>query len=128
MRYFIFEKDKNVAIKKWNNSQYDLTDIVLSLTDQNIELGVKIYSIFIRLKSINFMQYFICDFNKIKTELGIVYHYATREGDIYSKDFNPKRNYKALSLTKNEMEKIAKRVYTKLIQDLETIGSFICDN
>ena len=94
----------------------------------HIELGVKIYAIFIRLKSLNFMQYFICDFNKIKTELGIVYHYFKREGDIYSKDFNPKRNYKALSLTKIEMEKKAKKIYTKLIQDLETICTLISDN
>ena len=128
MHYFIFEKDENAAIEKWNNSQFDLTDVVLSLTDNQIMIGAKIYAIFIRLKSLNFMQYFICDFNKIKTELGILYHYVKREGNILSKDFNPKRNYKALSLTKNEMEKIAKRVYTKLIQDLKTICSLISDN
>ena len=68
MNYFHLETNKEIAIENWNNSQFDLCDIVLSLTDNAIPYGLKIYNIFSRDEIVDMMQFFICDFKKIKQD------------------------------------------------------------
>jgi len=91
-------------------------------------IGAKIYTIFSRPETWTLIQHFICDFNKIKNKLGIVGNYLTREGNILSKNFNPKRNKRVLFVSIKEMENIANNIYINLMQDLETIGTLIHNN
>ena len=125
MYYFAFEKNQYIAIQEWNNSQFDLCDIVLSLTDNGIIIGSKIYYIFCRPEILNIMQCFVCDLNKIKEDLGIIGNYIERSGNVYFRNFNPKRNNNALSLPIKEMKKRASIVYKKLMFDLQTIANAI---
>ena len=121
MNYLRFTEQKERAIASWNKSQYDLCDVVLSLTDQGIVIGGKLYHIFSKPEVLDMMQYFICDFSKMKQDLGIVDNYVERDEDIYSSDFNPKRNVKALTLNTIDMRKRSKIVYRKFFSDLENI-------
>ena len=122
MNYFYLQKDIESAIDRWNNSQFDLSDIVLSLTDNGIFQGVKIYAIFSRKEILAIMRYFVCDFYKIKQELGIVGNYVDRFGNVFDKNYNPKRNKLALTLNDKQMKIKAIGVYKKIILDLEEIG------
>jgi hypothetical protein len=121
MYYCKFETDKNISLKKWNNSQFELADIVLSLTDQKITYGAKIYAIFLRPEILSLIEHLSFDFAKIKTQLGINGFYVDRNGDVFSENFNPKRNYTALTLSKQEMKKQAKLVYLNIFKDLVEI-------
>ena len=123
MRYFTFEIDSNEAVKKWEQSQYDLSDIVLALTDRKIFYGAKIYAIFCRKEVLNLMEYFVCDFKKIKRDLGILGDYVERSGNVFEHTYNPKRNNKSITLELEEMNQRAKSVYKHLMFDLETIAT-----
>ena len=122
MNYFGCQPNSYVALYYWYNSQFDLSDIVLSLTDNNIWIGSKIYAIFCRPEVLNLMQYFICDFTKIKKDLGIVGDNIERQGNMYSKHFNPIRNKYTLTLTIDEMKIRAKEVYRNIMTDLSAIA------
>ena len=122
MKYFHYQPQKDMSIKQWDRSQFELCDIVLSLTDNNILIGSKIYAIFCRHEVLNLMQYFVCDFIKIKQDLGITGDYVKRCGDVYSRTFNPVRNIKTLSYTHNEMQSQAKDVYKNIMSDLREIA------
>lgn len=123
MNYFSFEKDSTASLEQFENSQFDLSDIVLSLTDNNINKGAKIYALFLKdeVKCCFFIS--ICDFKKIKRDLGINGQYIERNGDPYSPKFNPKRNIKALTLSREEMEERAEKVYANLLEDLYLIAN-----
>lgn len=127
MNYFYYEPNKNLALEVWGNSQFALADIVLSLTDNRIVWGGKIYSVFCRDEVLNIIQYFVCDFVKIKQDLGVG-NYVKREGNVYNKYFNPKRNIDALKYTKQQMEQRAKVVYKNIMQDLYYIGKLLTHN
>ena len=126
MKYFHYCNDKGFAIQQWNNSQFDLSDIVLSLTDNDIFIGAKIYAIFCRPEVLNLMQYFVCDLNNIKRELGIEGDYVGRNGNLYSKSFNPSRNTIALKYSRTEMKEIATSIYKNIMLDLKTIALNNC--
>lgn len=125
IRYFTFEIDTDEAIKKWEESQYDLSDIVLALTDRRIFYGAKIYAIFCRKEVLNLMQCFVCDFTKIKIDLGILGDYVERAGNVFAHTFNPKRNNKSITLGLEAMRQRAKLVYKHLMLDLESIATML---
>jgi hypothetical protein len=122
MKYFYYSGINELAIQQWYNSQFDLCDIVLSLTDNHILIGARIYAIFCRPEVLNMMQYFVCDFAKIKSDLGIIGSYVERDGNIYSKCFNPIRNKEALTLTIKEIKIRAREVYKNIMSDLSAIA------
>ncbi len=122
MKYFSYGPNIDMSLQCWNNSQFDLADIVLSLSDNHIFIGAKIYAVFCRPEVLNIMQYFICDFNKIKDDLGICGHYIKGDGDIYSTTFNPARNINVLTLSINEMRSNATQVYKNIMTDLACIA------
>ena len=128
MRYFYYEEDSKTAEKIWNQSQFELGDIVLSLTDQGINTGEKIYAVFCRDEVLAITKYFICDFSKIKTYLGINGNYIERRGDIYSKTFNPRRNPKVLTLSADEMKTRADEIYKYIMKDLNLIAKMLSTN
>ena len=68
------------------------------------------------------MQFYVCDFKKIKDELGIVGVYVERKGDVFDKNFNPKRNPRYLALTPAQMQIFANIIYNNLMQDLKEIS------
>ena len=125
MNYFHLAQDEEKAFFNWENNQFNLCDIVLSLTDNLIPYGLKIYNIFLREEVKNMMNFFICDFEKIKQDLGIVGAYVERKGNVFSPSFNPKRNQSALILSEYQMSKRAKMVYDKIMLDLNKIASII---
>ena len=118
MRYFSFEPNNDYALDTWVKSQFDLCDIVLFLTDKKISYGFKIYAIFNRDEVLNLLNYFVCDFKKMKRDLHILGNYVEREGDVFSKDFNPRRISFKMSLSRAEIERRAYDVYHKIFQDL----------
>ena len=119
MNYFEYESNQSVAIEKWNTSQFDLTDIVLYLSDRHIIWGIKIYSLFCKEEIKVLLNYFSCNFEQIKKDLCITGDYVERGGNIYSKTFNPKRNMK-IKEPKN-LNLRAMRVYDKILIDIEKI-------
>ena len=120
MHYFIFERNRKNAVLSWKLSQFDLCDIVLSLTDNKIKTGIKIYELFMRKEVKAVLPFFICDFKKIKADLQIE-DYVERKGNVYSKDFNPKRLYK-IDLPKHQLQENANKVYNNILNDLEKIA------
>ena len=125
MKYFEYEQDSTIAIDKWISSQFDLADIVLSLTDNNLYIGEKLYFLFSREEVLTCLQYFSCNFIQIKKELGINGFYVEREGNIFSKNWNPKRNLCKLTFEKEIMNEKAKMIYKNLLQDLEYIAKLL---
>lgn len=125
MIYFKFEENEEVAIKHWNDNQFNLCDIVLSLTDNAIIYGGKIYALFLREEILDLMRFFICDFVKIKKDLGINGKYVERNGDLFSYDFNPKRSKSILIYDLKTMKDSAKKIYFHLLEDLKAISESI---
>ena len=121
MKYFYYEPNIDIAVQQWENFQFDLTDIVLALTDNHIFIGAKIYAIFCRPEVLNLMKYYVCDFAKIKEDLGINGNYVKRQGNIYSKTFNPTRSMHAITFSIDEIKNRAKNIYKNIMLDLSSI-------
>ena len=119
MRYFKYEPNFKLALLKWEQSQYDLSDIVLYLTDRNIIWGYKIYALFSQKEIRVLLNYFVCDLLKIKQDLGINFEYVERDGNCYSQNYNPKRDI--LKPASAGIQSLAKVVYNQILQDLEEI-------
>ena len=126
MHYFVFERNRTKALLSWKLSQFDLCDIVLSLTDNKIKTGIKIYELFTMAEVKAVLPFFICDFKKIKADLQIL-DYVERKGDVYSKNFNPKRLYK-ITTPKPILEENANKVYINILNDLEKIAHIATKN
>lgn len=110
-KYFILANSQKEAIDYWNNSQYELADIVLALTDNGIFEGMKFYSVFKHEGFLALMNIFKFDFNLAKKELGINGEYVERGGDIYAEDYNPKRNPQVLTITGAELASKGKDLF-----------------
>ena len=121
MRYFAFEEDESLAVQLWNESQFDLCDIVLFLVDNNIMIGAKIYAIFLRNEVKNILNHFVCDLKLIKEDLHIA-EYVERKGDCFSKLFNPKRKILVNNISIEKLKKRAEKVYEQIIKDLGFIA------
>lgn len=117
------ELNHDVAVKTWDNSQFDIADIVLSLTDTgNLESGIKLYSIFKNQHFLEVMNLYTLDVKVIKQILGINGNYTERKGDVYSDKFNPKRDKSVLTLKPKEMDNRAKEIFDQLIKELQELG------
>ena len=117
------ELDNEVAKKAWSDSQYDIADIVLSLTDNNnLEIGVKLYTIFTFEEFLKIVNFFTLDVKIIKKMLGINGNYTEHTGDVFSPTFNPKRNKSVLTLDSEEMGKRAKDIHNQLIKEMKDIA------
>ena len=127
-KYFELAKSQQDAIEYWNKSQYDLTDIILAMTDNGIFEGHKLYAVF---KLDTFMAIMnICKFNfkLAKKELGIMGDYVERGGDIYSNDYNPKRHPEVLTLKGEELQKKSTEVYKTILEQLQKVSEAIVKN
>ena len=110
-KYFILADSQEDAVEYWRNSQYELTDIVLALTDNGVYEGMKLYSAFKNQGFLALMNVFKFNFDLAKRELGINGEYVERGGDVYAQDYNPKRNPKVLSITGKDLAIKAKEFY-----------------
>lgn len=110
-----------IAVKNWNGAQFDLSDVILSLTDNGLEVGAKMFLAFKNPAFLKLMEMYSCDFESMKKYLGIEGDYVIRAGDVYSADFNPKRNPSVLTLSKDEMSIRADKLYEKLIDEFKAI-------
>lgn len=121
-----FEPNPEIAVKTWQNSQFEIADIVLSLTDnKQKDAGLKLYSLFQNESFLQLMHIYTCDFKAIKTILGIKGEYVERKGDVYSNTFNPKRRNGILTLDSNEMGKRGLKIFDALMAELEVIAKEI---
>ena len=110
-KYFVLADSQQEAVDYWNNSQYDLADIVLALTDNGIFEGMKFYSVFRHEGFLALMNIFKFDFQLVKKELGINGEYVERGGDIYAEDYNPKRNPQVLTYVGVELASKGKDLF-----------------
>ena len=118
-KYFVLAKSKQEAIEYWNNSQYDLVDMILAMVDNNIKEGAMIYEAFKTKGFLAMMNVFKFNFELAKKELGIVGEYVERGGNVFDEKYNPKRNPSALTLKKEELQKKAKYVYDQIEDQLK---------
>lgn len=117
------EPDHDIAVKTWDNSQFDIADIVLSLTDTgNLESGIKLYSVFKHEQFLQVMNLYTLDVKIIKQILGINGAYVERKGDVYSDKFNPKRNRSVLTIKPKEMDKRAKDLFAQLVKEMQDLA------
>ena len=118
-KYFNMAKSQEDAVKHWLKSQYDLTDIILVLTDNGILEGHKLFGFF-RLEEVSaIMNIYKFNFKLAKSELGINGKYVDRSGDINSADFNPKRNPEVLTLSGEELKQKAVIVYKTILKQFK---------
>ncbi len=125
MKYFNYEPNKEKAINHWNSNQNKLCDIVLSLTDNAIIYGGKIYALFLRKEIQNLMQFFTFNFDEVKSILGICGSYIKSKDGMFSINFNPERNVKALTLDINTMKQNAKKIYNSLLKELYDLAQSV---
>lgn len=127
MKYFRFSQSEEESRDFWDKSQFDLSDIVLALTDNKIIEGLKIYQLLSKPEILNSMIFLICDFGAIKERLGIIGDYVERKGNVYSNNFNPKRNPSAITLSVQDLQIMAIDVYDTMLSDLKEAGEKILD-
>ena len=121
-------KSQEDAVKHWLTSQYKLADIILSLTDNGIFEGHKLFGFF-RLEEVSaIMNIYKFNFKLAKSELGINGKYVDRNGDINSADFNPKRHPEVLSLSGEELKQKAKIVYNAILKEFKQTTSGLIKN
>lgn len=113
-----FAKNEDEAQKNWQNSQFEIADIVLSLIDKKTDEGLLLYSLFGCESFLKLMNFCICDFKLIKNYLGINGNYIERKGDIFSNDFKAVKHPEVLTLSTEEMQIKAKNVYNKIIKEI----------
>lgn len=122
MNLFKRATSEQEAFDYWSASQFELSDIVLSLTDNLIKNGMKLYSVFKNEKFLTLMRYYTFDFAEVKKYLGIEGNYVERAGDVYDAKFNPKRDKSVLTLNRDEMKLRSKNVYDKILRDLSKLA------
>jgi len=110
-RYIEEAKDSNEAVLYWNDSQFEVGDILIALVDNQILEGAKLYALFTNKDFGIVMSMFKIDFQAIKEDLGIYGDYIERKGDIFSTDFNPKRNINALTKKGKDLALSARKFY-----------------
>ena len=115
-----YEENEDRSLEHWDSSQFDLVDVVLYLTDNGSKFGIKIYALFRRKEIQDLLHFYCCDFKKMKEILGID-EYVARKGDIYSKKFNPIRNY-YFQVPFDDVNMCGERIYFGLISDLKKIA------
>ena len=127
-KYFNMAKNQEDAVKHWFTSQYKLADIILSLTDNGILEGHKLFGFF-RLEEVSaIMNIYKFNFKLAKSELGINGKYVDRSGDINSADFNPKRNSEVLLLSGEALKKKAKIVYQTILKQFKETAHGLIEN
>ncbi len=120
-KYFILADSQQQAIDYWNNSQYDLTDFVLALTDNGIVEGGMLYEVFKEENFLKLMNIFKFNFALAKSEIGVNGEYVQRNENVYDVNYNPKRNASVLTLSKEEMQSKAKEVYAEIEEQLKKV-------
>lgn len=111
------------AQNAWKNSQFEIADIVLSLTDNKCSMaGTHLYSIFKNEEFMKMMIMYTCDFKLIKDILGISGDYVERTNNPFDENFNPKRNPSVLTLDKKQMDERAFEIYNHLIEEINYIA------
>ena len=120
-KYFILADSQQQAIDYWNNSQYDLTDLVLALTDNGIVEGGMLYEVFKEENFLKLMNIFKFNFALAKSEIGVNGEYVQRNENVYDVNYNPKRNASVLTLSKEEMQSKAKEVYAEIEEQLKKV-------
>ncbi len=95
--------------------------MVLALTDSGVIEGVYLYNMFRSEDFLKAMNVFKFNFALAKEELGIHGEYVERAGDIFSEDFNPKRNKEVLKLSGEELEEKGKEVYEAIFSEIKKI-------
>ena len=123
--YYKLTSSQDEALEYWKKSQYDLADIVLALTDQGIMEGLQFYDMFKREEFLAMMQVAKLNFALIKKKLGINGEYVERKGDVYSENFNPKRNFKVLKYMDEDLKKVAKEVLDEFMKNTEGLANYI---
>ena len=127
-KYFELANSQEDAVEYWNKSQYDLTDIILAMTDNGIFEGHKLYALF-KLEVFNAVMN-VCKFNfkLVKNELGISGDYVERGGNVYASDYNPKRNPQVLIFSGEELQKRATEVYKTILEQFKKVTDKIIKN
>ena len=125
MKYFRFIKNQAGAVEYWKKSQFDLTDIVLSLTDNCIMEGLQFYNLFQNEDFLKSMNIFKFNFKLVKEQLGISGDYVERKGDVYSKEFNPTRIKGVLTLDKQTMQEKAKIIYNEIELEIAELSKIL---
>ena len=120
-KYFKQANSLKEAVEYWDSSQFELTDIVLALTDHKIDVGLKLYMLFSKQDFLDIMKIFKFNFKQVKEELGIWGEYVERKGDIYSKTFNPKRNPSVLKLELGKLPERAQEIYDEILAELSDL-------
>ena len=120
-KYFELANSQKEALEYWNNSQYELTDFILAMTDNGIVEGAKIYEAFKSEGFLAIVNMFKFNFALAKRELGINGEYVERGGDVYDEKYNPKRNPQVLTKSKEEMQVKAKEVYDNIELELKKL-------
>ena len=122
-RFITLANSLENAVTTWKNSQFDIADIVLSLTDNKCgKAGTHLYSVFRNEEFLKMMYMYTCNFQLIKEVLGINGEYVERAGDPYAKNFNPKRNPEVLTLDAKQMDERAWEIYQHLIDEVNYIA------
>ena len=124
-KYFLATKSSQEAVDDWKQSQFDLADIVLALTDNNLLVGHKLYHLFKNEAFCAVMTLFKFNFKLVKQELGIRGEYVERGGDIYSPTFNPARNPEVLKYDRNKLKEASKTTYNGIIKEFKEISKII---
>lgn len=125
MEYRFINLANNVedAQNAWKHSQFEIADIVLSLTDNKCAMaGTHLYSVFKNEEFLKMMLMYTCDFKLIKNILGIDGDYVERSDDPFAKNLNPKRNPSVLTLDAKQMDERAFEIYNQLIDEINFIA------
>ena len=120
-KYFEQANSLEEAVEYWESSQYDLSDIVLALTDHQIDVGLKFYMLFSNKNFMDAMNGIKFNFKQVKEELGIWGEYVERKGDVYSETFNPKRNSSVLKLDLAKLPERAQEIYNEVVAELNDL-------
>ena len=117
LKYSELAENAEQAVKHWDNSQYDLSDMVLCLTYHALKDGLVIYEIF---KTEGFMELssmFMFNFKKAKNFLGIAGDYVDRTDDYTKREFNPKRHPEVLIYPYEELKKRGHELYEDITKE-----------
>lgn len=122
-KYFEMAKSQDEAVKYWYKSQYNLSDIVLAMTDNGVFEGHKLFGFF-SLEAVSaMMNIYKFNFKLVKKQLGINGNYVDRSGDIFAKDYNPNRNPDVLTIKGDEFKERAEKVYWAIIDEFKEVSN-----
>ena len=119
-----FTIDPSTAADYWNANIAELLDIIASMMNNGLEEGSALHETFANSNVLEFMKIAKFDYTKAKKRMKLFGDYIERRDYSLDNFETAIYNNKVITVSKDEFQIRARRVYNQIMEELETLGKY----